>query len=260
MTKILNGLRDIKFNGEQLLKYDDISVFKSILDNEEKQLIDDYKESIKINKNNKQLIKEIREQIKNIKQFSKQAIVRPYFFQYCGEGKDYKFEKFETPMDYLQDVIDNIPTAKPNKTIPIAEVLIDDYSLHKANRNQINNITNIIVNLNKDIRSIYQDQNRDRHEDFKRKEKLKNEAIIKIKKLNFYVDTVLSIFNILYGAYKKDHELKKNKRLVLSILWKSQKDVMTKAFKKLSTGDIKQLKEDKNGKIYIWGVNYNLEI
>ena len=47
----------------------------------------------------------------------KEVGVRPYFFKFLEGGKDYKFKKFHTGMDYLEIVLDDNVKNNYNKKI-----------------------------------------------------------------------------------------------------------------------------------------------
>ena len=52
----------------------------------------------------------------------KEVGIRPKFFKYLDGGKDYKFEWFNTGMDYLQKVLDeDIINSRKTKSFPFSE-------------------------------------------------------------------------------------------------------------------------------------------
>ena len=169
---------------------------------------------------------------------------------------EYRFKRFETPMDYLQDILDNIPHAKRTKNIHIIEVLTNNKELQNANKEHMNKVKQIIVKLDTDIKAIYMDFKRNRSEDMDKIKVLKSDAVEEIEKIDLNIDSILGIFNSLYGAINDEHDVKKCKLLLLSILWKAKYDLVTQSFKYSSDGSIKKLVPNDNGELLIWGINY----
>jgi hypothetical protein len=64
------------------------------------------------------------------------ALIRPKFMEYREEKGKYSFEYFETPMDHLQKIIDNIPRKRKTKTIDIIDI-IPKPDFRKADNRQL---------------------------------------------------------------------------------------------------------------------------
>jgi hypothetical protein len=258
MDKILDRLKNVNLSGDKVVKRDFTDVYKSKLTSRQKNQVDTLGKKIKTLKEyaDKDKISKLRLAIKDIKKINKEKMIRPNFFKYCGEGKEYKFKHFETPMDFLQDILDNIPHAQRTKNTHIMDILINNKELTNFNEQHMSDIKKIIIELDKDIKAIYADQNRNRSEDVDRVRDLKTTAVDIISTYDLSVDSVLSIFNSIYGATNNEYDIKKCKLLLISMLWKAKKDLMIQSFRHSSDGSVKKLIESNNGDIKIWGVEY----
>lgn len=258
MDIMLSKLKATKYNGEKIIKTDEILVYKGKITDDENKEIEVLKKEIKKSKN-KDEIKILKSKISEIKKIEKTKDIRPKFFKYCGEGQEYKWEYFKTPMDYLEAAIDGIPDTNRTNTIDVNEILmIDEYDMNDADRKQIEKIKEIINKLNKNIKAIRANVQRDKKQDVLLIQDLKEEAIDRIKKMKISIVTILCIFNRIYSKNNRDKEISKYKILLLSTLWKTKKDVMINCFKKLADDDIEELQENKNGDIEVWGIKYNI--
>ncbi len=83
-------------------------------------------------------------------------VCRPYFFKYVGLGKDYKFVKKNTPMDFLQKVIDEeIPRGKRGEgELNFLDLLINE-KIVGVNGGTVTNILNKVDKLNNEINSMF---------------------------------------------------------------------------------------------------------
>lgn len=154
----------------------------------------------------------------------KEVMCRPYFFKFVGAGKNYKFVKKETPMDYLEVIIDKeIPKAENNiETINFLDLLAYE-NTQKSNRKQINSIFNTIDKLNNEVNGIWA-SNLDREDKLNycqiKKEKTMN-AINKLKITDYTMSTILHRLNKDYQ--NKHGALKKSGLLLLNILYSKNK-------------------------------------
>lgn len=90
--------------------------------------------------------------------------IRPKFFKYLDGGKDYKFKKFDTGMDYLNEIIDKkVKRVKVNTdTIPLKDILVKAKSTRTSAR-IIDIIKERIISTRKEINKLYLTNNPDRH-------------------------------------------------------------------------------------------------
>lgn len=82
--------------------------------------------------------------------------IRPKFFKYLDGGKDYKFKKFDTGMDYLNEVIDKrVVRVKTNtSTIPLKDILVK-VKVEKCDRKLVQKLKKKIEKCNSEIRKLY---------------------------------------------------------------------------------------------------------
>ena len=124
----------------------------------------------------------------------KKVGIRPKFFKYLDGGKDYKFEWFNTGMDYLQKVLDEdiIKLNNKGRTINLVDLLIP-VKTTKSEQNAVNNIKKIFIDMKYKINKIW---SLDIGYDIK-KIYIDNVHIETINKLNRYKITEGVIYEIL---------------------------------------------------------------
>ncbi|MFL0194433.1 hypothetical protein ACJDU8_02430 [Clostridium sp. WILCCON 0269] len=228
---ILNSISLIKYKGEYILKTEGTEV--------------------KIKKTNSK-----KGKIKG-KTEIKDKMVKPYFFKYCAEGKEYYFRKFDTGMDYVEDILDKLPHAKHTKTIPIKDVLFENDKKKDANRHQISAIKQLVKNLDTEIDKVRLSEEDGKNIIIKN---LKNEVIDKIRKMKVTTATVMALLKRIYKEEakiktKEDEEIKRYGMLLLGCLYKAQTQVVVDSFKILSN-KIEVLKEDEDGDVVLFGKKY----
>lgn len=174
----------------------------------------------------------------------KRVMCRPYFFKFVGEGKNYKFVKKETPMDYLERIID--------KEIPRSEDISEDIGFlnllsirgydEKSNRRQIQNIFRKIDKLNNEINGIWASYMP--CEEKLKYTMLKKELICEwMKKLKITDETLINIIYKIDKDYKnKFGEIKKFGLLMLNMLFLYNKEQFLNLFLHIQD-DINLLKE-----------------
>lgn len=162
----------------------------------------------------------------------KTVMCRPYFFKFVGEGKDYKFVKKETPMDYLEQIIDKeVPLAKYQGYNVNFLDLLDDMKVRTANRVQVNSIMDRIETLNNEIKFLWTT-------DMPRDEKLKistykkEEVSEQVAKMKINELTIYTLIRRLNKDYKDKYDnLKKSGLLLLNILYNTHKEKFLSLFK-----------------------------
>ncbi len=184
-------------------------------------------------------------------------VCRPYFFKYVGLGKDYKFVKKNTPMDFLQKVIDEeIPRGKRGEgELNFLDLLINE-KIVGVNGGTVTNILNKVDKLNNEINSMFicDMDKKLRSECIS----IKKECIIKeIKKLKVNNKILICIFKRINNDKKdKYNNLKKSGLLLLNIIFNSHKEDFIKILIE-KKNDILYLKEEKNGDIKIYDKNFS---
>jgi hypothetical protein len=264
ITQILQNFKKVKYEGTKIIRTDTIEVLKTEITSDKDQLenlIEQRKMlTTKVHEgqlSEKQKLSEIKAAIDLITKEEKEKIVRPMFLKYCGKGKDYKFELFDTPMDFVIRVLkDKIKPAERSKTIPLTQIInIEDK--YDSNRKQIPIIKKIVSDTDKNIKSLRAQNNRDKNEDDNLINLFKEYAIDELKKRKFTTSTALSIYKRLYGGKKsRDKEIDKYRQLLLGLLYKAHPDEMIACFNHMASGFIPVIIEDENGTIELWGKKY----
>lgn len=163
---------------------------------------------------------------------SKRAMCRPYFFKFVGEGKNYKFVKKNTPMDYLEQIIDKeIPRIKDNKSV----VNFIDLLIDKENINpdwcQINKILNKINKLNNELNGIWASNMIYDEKIFYTNIK-KNKTQEYISKLNIKEESLLNILYRINNDYNKENgDIRKSGLLLLNVLFSTHTESFINLFK-----------------------------
>jgi hypothetical protein len=132
----------------------------------------------------------------------KKKKVRPYFFKFVGEGKDYCFVSKKTSMDYLEKCVDeNIKgtrSPKRKNEVDFLRLLQGDIKLKDANRKQVQRILQQIRQLKTNTNRIWSNNSLKVEEKFIETNKLKNNAIemlqMKIKKLDTMKKLMVELF------------------------------------------------------------------
>ena len=189
----------------------------------------------------------------------KKAMQRPYFFKFVGEGKDYKFVKKETPMDYLETIIDEeFPRGRyiSNKSNLLDIIVNIDNNKKSVNREQVNTIINKINLLNLEISNIWSNKTIQNEEKFNLTKVNKEAIIVLTKKIKINESSMFTIMKRLNSAYAdKNNNLRKIGLLILSILNASHHDLFKNMFVK-SSGNIGILERMSNKEV----ANENYEI
>lgn len=184
------------------------------------------------------------------------VMCRPLFFKYVGEGKDYKFVKKETPMDYLQMVIDeNIPrVSKSESDLNFLDLFVNK-TTKKANHTKVNRILDKVIKFNNEITSLFAKEIN--VEDRTRYRNIKKERIIsEIKKMKVDELILLTILKRLNNEGKDRYSnLRKSYLTILNIIYNAHKECFLKLLKG-DEGKASFIKEDKNGEIKIYDKNF----
>lgn len=189
----------------------------------------------------------------------KEVGVRPYFFKFLDGGKDYKFKKFNTGMDYLEIVLDeNINNIKTNeKSINLIN-LLHKCNAKKADRHNINKIKKVVKELKYKQSNIWNDSGigymqkiellNDEHNQFMKK--LSNITITKELIYTIMLRINESNYNEKYIEYKSI-----GKRII-NTLYNLDKVLFLKSFKIIKNNAL-FLQEDDNGNIKLYDLRLN---
>lgn len=243
----LNKIRGLTYKGKLILQKDKTTITKKIKDKDKEGNINTTMEKKEMDK-----------------------LIRPLFMKYCGQGKEYAFKEFDTPMDFLQcELKKGIKQGKGTPIRSIDGVLKNFNTRDKANRKQINDIYLIIKNLNTELNKI--DNKIDKEQCYENKLELyavrnlkKDEIIEQLKKKKIKLDTMAGIIKQIFSHRENKNSTSKIGRLTLKYLYKARTEEMTNVFKERSARieilkPIDSIIDNINfdaKKIDIWGREY----
>lgn len=191
---------------------------------------------------------------------SKKMVV-PAFFNLISNFNEYRiFEKFHTPLDILQDVLNfkNAKYQKGEKNMQMQDLLVPLKELNgKYSYESVNAIFKIVEHCGKRINGL-KVKNCTLNEKAKQtvKRESKQEAIKKIKKLTPNNTNILYILKKCFGS-KDNFGFKKYGILTLNLLFASKRFQVLKCFKKNNMdSDEVLIKMNDNYDINIFGEKY----
>lgn len=189
--------------------------------------------------------------------------IKPYFFKYQGTNKTKKmrdnsklvYQNLNTSMDYLEEIIDSIPRSKSSKNVNICELLVEKNS-RKSNRKQMVEIKDKVKQLNEKIKHLMALEEIDKREKLLIIEELKEDLVEELKDKKIITETVIALVKQAYKENIKDNnENSEYGLLLVSLLFKSNPDIVLEAFKD-GADKVKWLEECESGEIVIWGKKY----
>jgi hypothetical protein len=225
------------------------------------------------------LAKEL-EAIKNSKWLTKGS--KPKFFEYTrkkyyktnsdGEKEEVEDKTIyiakETPMDYLEEILDSKKrvrfTKKESAIVPLSDLLNKNIDRTKANKKQILAILNRVENDNKTLSNIWlgTDKNdKEAKSDACMEAGYIKEALVNyIKSLKMNKETVATLIYRLskdYSHGSKGNSLTEYGRLLLTALYEGHKIIFLEALN-LGKENITVLEADDAGDIDIYGKKYKV--
>jgi len=236
----ITKLKTREFNGTPLLKKEAKTFTEKELDEEgaeEYLRLYDMLKELNPKEHHKSEIKEINLAIKAlIRTDDKNVLVRPVFLKYCAKGERYSFKPFTTPMDYLQQLIKEIPQKKPEKRIDIEEI-VPEPDFRKADSRHLKSIEEAIGDLKKTLSKIQYLENLKVSQDIIRidRDAAFESAVSKLKKIEPDVNTIRVAIYRAYGRkkgegrYKKDYG--KTGRTLMSLLYRAYEKSFNECFK-----------------------------
>ena len=184
---------------------------------------------------------------------NKRVMCRPYFFKFVGEGKNYKFVKKETPMDYLELIIDKETprVEKIEENINFIDLLKDNTPQNEPYWKQINVILNKINKLNNEINGVWASNMN--YEDKCLYATYKKDKIIStISNFKISDNSIINILKRINDDYvNKNGDLRKIGLLTINILYASHKYQFLSLFKMNQEG-IYILSKNPNGNLKIY--------
>ena len=156
---------------------------------------------------------------------------KPNFFKYVSQNKKITTKHYNTSMDFLFDILDNLPNATSRDTITINKIL-NDVDTSKAKDRQVKGIVESVVKMSNVIKSIeavynYMDKfcKTDKEEKYNMIDKAVSDGMYKVKKYKIKIETVVKVL------LSKEYEDCKRKLDLLNALYKANKENFLKAFK-----------------------------
>ncbi|KQL54524.1 hypothetical protein AN964_14160 [Heyndrickxia shackletonii] len=150
---------------------------------------------------------------------------KPNFFQYIDKKESVTFTHYDTPMDYLYDILSNLDDADSVDTWKFRKFL-DKVSIDNANRKQRKKVEELVTELTNELKSIHSKK-------LKKKEKNKKISdtlhfyLKKIGKLKIKPDTMYSILKDI-----DDKKYSSIKLHLMNCLYQAHTETFLNCFKK----------------------------
>ena len=121
----------------------------------------------------------------------KEVNIRPYFFKFLDGGKDYKFDKFNTGMDYLEEIVDETikRNLNYNRTVKLVDLMETQPSC-KASRKTVDKVKKYYLEMRDRINYIYYMNYDNKYEMVL---EVKQETLDKLNKLKINSDVIYTI-------------------------------------------------------------------
>ena len=242
MTKELKNINDMKYKGKTIIDFDIEYLFEEKVDSETGEII-------KVPQLN------VKGEQKKIKK-----MIVPKFFEYVAQDNTYRNTiKFNTPMDYLEEILDEcrIRSVRGNKTI--GDLLVQAKTLDGVRNmsEQHTNIYNIVKKCSRKINflSLPSCQYCQSKKEIIRAN-AKKEALDSLRKMKVNPKTLYSIMQKCFGEGRREDDFSKIGMIMLSLLYKSQTLNILSLFKNVNNKNEYILIKDKNGDIDIFGYKY----
>lgn len=186
----------------------------------------------------------------------KEVGTRPYFFKFLDGGKDYKFKKFHTGMDYLEEIIDKENKKKiDTETIPLNKILVKDKA-SKEGRYTIEKIKSIVNSVVIQQHNIYMLQDCDNK--WELSQDIYNNGVNKLKKIKINSNIIYTILKRIDKSYESDTDkfadYKKIGRKIMMMLYDVYGDSFIKNIK-VKKNNI-YIIEDENGGIKLYNKKF----
>jgi hypothetical protein len=165
--------------------------------------------------------------------------VRPKFFEYCGDNGRYKFDYFSTPMDYLQQIIDDdVPVKNHTQTVDITKIIPKPDS-RKADNYQLPKIIDICERANANIEILRSNQTIPDEIKYVRIREAEDEVIQNLKKWKINDNTIRIILYRAFSANKKYHndDYSKMRRHLAGWLYQSHPETFEQVIEMSKSND-----------------------
>lgn len=207
----------------------------------------------------------LTEETGNVKPNGELEIVKkmivPTFFKYVARCNTYRIlEKFETPMDYLEEILDEFCKKRTvRKTKNIGELMVKAKTLEGdvVRREHHNKVYDLCLKYNSRINFLrMNDEMNDKLKKYMMK-RYKEELLEGLNKINISAKTIYSIINKCFGENKKEQKWSKIGMIVLVFLHNSKHKLkLLTVFKNENNIDEEILFRSEEGDINIFGERY----
>ncbi|NMM65473.1 hypothetical protein HBE96_23120 [Clostridium sp. P21] len=161
----------------------------------------------------------------------KEVGIRPYFFKFLNGGKKYKFNKYDTGMDYLVKIMNkgNDRKAENDKTIPLKNILVKQ-KINKANRKKIQRFINLVEKEREKIKAVFtkseENAQKSDEEKYKKYKEIKDEYKQKIEE--GIELTSITVYAIIKRLDKATAILEDNRKILNQKLKDTKKSGVSK--------------------------------
>ncbi|ACO85809.1 hypothetical protein [Clostridium botulinum] len=133
----------------------------------------------------------------------KEVGIRPFFFKFLDGGKDYKFNKYDTGMDYLIRIMNKGDDRKDanDTTINLKDCLIKQ-KMNEADRKKIQKFTNLVAREQYEISNVYKNDKLEVKEEYRQVQDIKADFKEKFDKITLNKVTIYTIIKRLSKAIK----------------------------------------------------------
>ena len=184
----------------------------------------------------------------------KEVKVRPMFFKYLDGGKNYKFKRFETGMDYLNKILDVRIKKKSKwetKELPFSSVLIKRKAT-KCDRHTIQRLKKLAKDMRDEVACLFSSNEENKYEIYKEIKSKYNDKFSRFKINEEIIYEILRRIN-KSSQTKKYEEYKYIGKTLLNLLFENNKKEFLDNITIKPKNNI-YLYEDKNGDITLYGV------
>lgn len=222
----------------RIIKLSDVPLQKVLLQADEIKTIQAYNDDLNDGVIDKQ---EYDYLFKDLLSYEKTKQEKPSFFQNNSRDKNCNFKQFNTPMDYLTDIVSTkVKKAKPDKKPMNLTELLPKLNTACADRRQINNIQQIVSQVSDELNFCYMASSGisvDGKFDYKRykesKKVIMSDGITTMQKVKISkIETMLLLIKRCYSdkSNLRNKGACKHRTILCSLLYKSHTELFLKAF------------------------------
>jgi hypothetical protein len=230
-----------------IVKHTDIKRNRKLLSGDMAEKQKDYDEKLALGELSEQEYNELTNLLWTDER-KKRKQIRPLFFKYNSKDQECKFQKFDCPMDYLIEVIDEIKKAPRSiKKLTIAQLVDPEnvFDKTKADRGRVKNIEEIAKQTKveiDDLKMVFgvgedNDLSYESYQLYKlNKQNVIDEAVKKVR--NIKINNINTMLTLIFRCYAVDNkhiykeELSDCRSLLLGLLYKAHTRLFMECFRK----------------------------